>query len=64
MDSLARFVLRLVFRVLVEVVKSAVVRGSFGLPAQCRECVALILQRVEEDLRAELGMRGSGGRSV
>jgi len=53
---MSRWVLRLFFRALLEVVRSALVRASYRLPEPCAECVDQILRRIEEDLRTELGM--------
>jgi hypothetical protein len=53
---MSRWLFRLFFGALVELVRSALVRASYRIPEPCRECVDLLLRRIEEDLRHELGM--------
>jgi len=54
--AMSRWLFRLYFRALLEVVRAAIIRASYRMPDPCKQCVEILLRRIEEDLQEELGM--------
>lgn len=49
-----RWILRLLFAEVLEVVRSVLIRSSFRMPPECRDCIATLLKMAEDALREEL----------